>query len=215
MKFCSLLDYVYAVKVQILLLSCIPANFWQHTIVITSSYKAGLISPPKQQWKCQNNFKGSAEDSLHPLNLPSKRHHEGQKIPYLQPWHSGSKKTRISTELKQPILHKVVTKRIISFNLGRGKILHEQSSPGFFLPIQTHKTQSEPSSISKTIDGKQFCRPAEDNFIVQLKTLRYQCCNSKLKPYCFPLIKSQNVPAYIIRECKLGYTLKTLKHGKW
>lgn len=144
---------------------------------------------------------------------PSKRHHKGQKIPYLQPWYRGSKKNRISTQLKQLILHKLVTKRIISISLRRGKIMHDQSWPGFFLPIQTLKTQSEPPSISKT-DGRQFCRLAEDNFVVQLKTLRHHCSNSKLKPYCFPLIKPQNVPAYIITECKLGYTLKTLKLGK-
>lgn len=203
-------------KVQIFLLSCIPANFWQHTIVITRGNKAGFILPPKQQWKCQNNFKWPAENSflLHPLNLPSKRPHEGQRIPYCQPWHSGSKKTRISTQLKQPILHKVVTKRILSFSLRQGKILHDQSWSEFLLPIQTLKTQSEPPSISKT-DGRQFCTSAENNFAVQLKTLRHQCCNSKLKPYCFPLIKPWNVPAYITTECKLGYILKTLKHGKW
>lgn len=151
-------------KVQIFLLSCIPANFWQHTIVITRGNKAGFILPPKQQWKCQNNFKWPAENSflLHPLNLPSKRPHEGQRIPYCQPWHSGSKKTRISTQLKQPILHKVVTKRILSFSLRQGKILHDQSWSEFLLPIQTLKPKVNHPAYQKLM---------ADNFVHQLKTI--------------------------------------------
>lgn len=114
-------------------------SFWQHIIVITRGYKAGLTSPPKQQWNCQNHFNWSAENSFlpHSLYLPSKSHHAGQKIPYLQPWHSDPKKNRFSTQLQWPIFHQWLTKRIIFLSLGQEKRLHDQSWPEFYLPIQT------------------------------------------------------------------------------
>lgn len=115
-------------------------NFWQQTIVITSGYKAGLTSPPKQQWNCQNYFKWSAENSflLHLLYLPSKSHNVCQKISYLQLRHTDPKKTD-SAQLQQPVFHKVVTKRIISLSLEQGKRLHVQSWPEFFLHIHPTK----------------------------------------------------------------------------
>lgn len=173
MKFCSLLNDVYAGVVQIFLLSCIPANFWHHTIVITTGYKAGLISPPKQQCKCQNNFKWSTENSFlqHPLKADLPKNSMSARRSLTSNHDTVVLKNTQFAQLKQPVLHKVVTKKIISFSLGQGKILHDQSWLGFFLPIQTVKTQSEPPSISKT-GGRQFCRLAEDAFVVSSGNLQ-------------------------------------------
>lgn len=115
-------------------------NFWQHTTVITSGYKAGLTLPPKQQWNCQNQFSWSAENSFlpHPLNLPSKSHHAGQKIPYLQPRHSDPKKTDLAHSYSGQHSTRGVTKRIIFLSLGQGKVTsHDQN---FSCPSKQFKT---------------------------------------------------------------------------
>lgn len=181
-------------------------KFWQHTIVITSGYKPGLTSPPKQQWNCQNYFNWSAQNSflLYPLNLPSISHHAGQKIPYLQPWQSDPKK-RFSMQLQQSIFHKVRENHFLK-PWTREKAAWPVMTRIFLAHLNNWKLKSNYPS---------YQRPMVDKVAVQLNTLRYQYCSSKLQPYCFPLIKPRNIPAQIIRECNLGYTLKTLKHGKW
>lgn len=72
-----------------------------------------------------------------------------------------------------------------------------------------------PSKQLKTYIELSIPPKTDDNFVVQSNTLRHHCCRSKLPPYCFPLSKPRNVPAQVIREHNLGYTLKTLKYGKW
>lgn len=173
-------------------------DFWQHTIVITSGYKAGLTSPPKQQWNCQNHFNWSAENSflLNFLNLPSKSHYVCQKIPYLQPWHSDPKKTRFSTAT--------------AANISQGG-----NKENNFLKSWTREKTACPVMTRILLTHPLYQRLMAGNYVVQLNTPTHQCCCSKLPPYCFPIIKPRNVPAQVIRECNLGYTLKTLKHGKW